>query len=121
MYPEHPTVLSTLESLAETCVDARRFSHALKYYTQLFDRCQSLDLVNCLKQASTLQTIASIHGHLDDPKAQMNKLEMALKFIRSDDDTSDSTREERAALEKEIQRELQLIKGDLQAKEDKWV
>ena len=115
MYPEHPTVLSTLESLAETCVDARRFSHAMKYYTQLFDRSQSLEPVNYLKQAETLQKIASIYGKLEDLKMQTKKLEMALRFVRSE--ISENLIEEREILEEKIQGELRLLR--LRAKDDK--
>lgn len=125
MYPEHPTVLTTLASLAETCLDARRFSHALKYYRQLFDRSQSMESVDCLKQAATLQTIATIYSHLDDPKAQKKKLEMALRFVRSDNSSkagdSSKIQKERRALEKRIQGELELIQGDLLSKQDDWV
>lgn len=109
MYPEHPTVLSTLESLAETCLDAQRFSHALKYYTQLFDRSQSMKSVNSLKQATTLQTIATIYCHLGDNSEQKKKLEMALRIIRSDNDTSDTATVDRVAIEKKIQMDLELI------------
>ena len=70
MPPEHPTVLITLESLAETCLDAERYTHALKYYRELFDRSQNVEPLDCIKQALTLQTIAGIYGNLEDPKSQ---------------------------------------------------
>jgi len=117
MNREHPTILITLESLAETCLDAKRFTHALKYYTELFERSQSMELVDCLKQAQTLYTLSTIYGYLDDPKVQKKKLEMALRFLRSDDVSSRGDKiEERRTLEKKILGELEMIKGNLRSR-----
>ena len=128
MPPEHPTVLITLESLAETCLDARRFTHALKYYRELFDRSQSLEPLDCLKQAATLQTMAIIYGQLDDPKAQKQKLEMALKFIRSmsvdtsfGDERADMARRD---FENRLLGDLEVVQRNLLSKTDRqnnWV
>uniref|UniRef100_A0A7S4AB04 Kinesin light chain n=1 Tax=Pseudo-nitzschia australis TaxID=44445 RepID=A0A7S4AB04_9STRA len=120
MYPEHPTVLITLESLAEICLDAQRFTHALKYFNQLFERSQSMQSVDCLKQATTLHTISTIYGHLDSPKEQKKKLEMALKFIRYDNaKTLDDKIDERLAFAKKIQGELEMLKETRRSK-DNW-
>jgi hypothetical protein len=128
MPPEHPTVLITLESLAETCLDARRFTHALKYYRELFDRSQSLEPLDCLKQAATLQTMAIIYGQLDDPKAQKQKLEMALKFIRSmsvDTSFGDERAEmARRDFENRLLGDLEVVQRNLLPKTDRqnnWV
>ena len=127
MPPAHPTVLMTLETLAETCLDARRFAHALKCYRQLFDRSQSLEPLDCMKQAATLETMATIHGHLKDPRSKKSKLEMALKFIRSMEGESAyhgaKAERERMAFEKRLQEELDVVQGNLLSKEvrNNWV
>eukprot|EP00531_Pseudo-nitzschia_arenysensis_P016963 CAMPEP_0116128876 /NCGR_PEP_ID=MMETSP0329-20121206/7621_1 /TAXON_ID=697910 /ORGANISM="Pseudo-nitzschia arenysensis, Strain B593" /LENGTH=1317 /DNA_ID=CAMNT_0003623099 /DNA_START=132 /DNA_END=4087 /DNA_ORIENTATION=- len=120
MPPEHPTVLITLESLAETCLDARRFTHALKYYRELFDRSQTMEPLDCMKQATTLQTMASIHGKLNDPSAQKKKLEMAIKFVRS---SSIEDPIERRALEDRLLGEIEVVQGNILSSQDrqKWV
>jgi hypothetical protein len=128
MPPEHPTVLITLESLAETCLDARRFAHALKYYRELFDRSQSLEPLDCMKQAATLQTMAIIYGQLNDPKSQIQKLEMALKFIRSmtvDKSFGDQRVEMvRRDFENRLLGDLEVVQGNILSKTDRhnnWV
>jgi hypothetical protein len=123
MDPDHPTVLSTLESLGEACLDARRFSHALKYYNELFDRSQSSGSMSKLKQASILHKIATIYEHQDDPKAQKEKLEFAMRFIRSEDTALEEeyVEEERKTLETKIQEELQRVQEELTKNEENWV
>ena len=127
MPPEHPTVLITLESLAETCLDAKRFTHALKYYRELFDRSQSLEPLDCMKQATTLHLMASIYEQLNDPTLQKQKLQTALKFVRAAGDgnlANDSTAQaERRALEQRLLGDLEVVEGNLLSKEDKgnWV
>jgi hypothetical protein len=116
---DHPAVLGTLESLGEACLDARRFSHALKYFTQLFDRSEASKGLSKLKQAIILQKIAVIYEHLDDPKAQISKLEMALTFLRSD--TSDGMIEEKKALDRRLQEELRSVRDELEKNVDAWV
>lgn len=122
MPQEHPTVLITLESLAEACLDAQRFTHALKYYRELFDRSQSLEPLDCMKQATTLQTMASIHAQLDDPKSQKKKLEMALQFIRSMN-LEPRRESEVRAFEDRLLGELEVAQGLLLSKQDRnnWV
>ena len=116
---DHPTVLGTLESLGDACFDARRFSHALKYFNQLFDRSLTGQSLSKLKQAMILHKIAVIYEHQDDPKAQVAKLEMALSFVRSDN--SDGTLEEKKSLDKKIQEELRSVRDELEKSEDDWV
>ena len=118
----------TLETLAEACLDARRFPHALKCYRQLFDRSQSLEPLDCMKQAATLETMATIHGRLNDPKSKKNKLEMALKFIRSMEGESAyhgaKAERERRAFEKRLVGELESLKGNILSEEirqNNWV
>ena len=86
-----------------------------------------------MKQATTLQTMATIYGHLGDKNAQKKKLEMALRFIRADDGKSSnssidsfrnvnsSAERERRVLEKLLQGELRVLQGDLLSKGDNWV
>lgn len=116
MPPEHPTVLITLESLAETCLDAQRFTHALKYYRELFDRSQMVEPLDCMKQAATLQTMASIHGKLNDPSAQKKKLEMAIKFVRSSNIENPI---ERRTLEDRLQGEIEVVQGNILSSRDR--
>jgi tetratricopeptide (TPR) repeat protein len=131
MDPEHPSVLNTLESLAEACMDARRYPHALRYYEELLKRCQGSEPAgsteSILKQASILRTIGTIHMHQDDPQAQMKKLQMAIRLLRSDTTTAAMSNnnntnggteqqkliEERVALDKNIMGELELVQSEL--------
>ena len=109
-------------------MDARRFVHALKCYRQLFERCQSLEPLDCMKQAATLETMAVIHGHMNDPKSKRNKLEMALKFIRSMEGESAyhgaKAERERMAFEKRLVGELDVVQGNILSREirsNNWV
>lgn len=117
---DHPTVLITLESLAETCLDAEGFAHALKYYQELFDRSQTQEPLDCIKQATTLQTIATIHANLEDPRSQKQKLELALKYVLSSDIENPV---ERRALEDRLLGEIEVAQGNLLSKGDRqnWV
>jgi tetratricopeptide (TPR) repeat protein len=119
MDEDHPAVLGTLESLGEACLDARRFSHALKYFNQLFDRSQTSKSPSKLKLAMILHKIAVIYEHQDDPKAQIAKLEMALSFLRSD--TSDGMLEKRMEWDRKIQEELRSVREELQKIDGNWV
>jgi len=128
MPPGHPTVLMTLETLAEACLDARRFVHALKCYRQLFERCQSSEPLDCMKQAATLETMAVIHGHMNDPKSKRNKLEMALKFVRSMEGESAyhgaKAERERMVFEKRLEGDLYVVQGNILSREirsNNWV
>ena len=120
MPPEHPTVLITLESLAETCLDAQRYTHALKYYRELFDRSQTVEPLDCMKQATTLQTMASIYGKLEDPKLQVKKLEMAIKFVRSSNIENPI---DRRAMEDRLLGEIEVVQGNILSNQDRqnWV
>lgn len=120
MEVDHPSVLNTLESLAEACMDARRYPHALRYYEELLKRYEGTEssetTASILKQASLLQTIASIHLHQGDSQTQMRKLQMAIHLLRSDTTTTSIEPkhiEERAALDKKITAEIQSVDSDL--------
>lgn len=119
MAEDHPTVLATLESLGEACLDARRFSHALKYYSELFDRSQSNQSMSRMKQAKILHKIAIIHEHQDDPLAQREKLELALRFLRSE--SRNDLRVEQEALDKKLEKELLRVKEEIEKKDENWV
>jgi len=120
MEPDHPSVLNTLESLAEACMDARRYPHASRYYEELLKRYEGSDssesTASILKQASLLQKIGSIHMHQNDPQMQLMKLQMAIQLLRSDSTTvltEQKLEEERAALDKKIMTELRLVESDI--------
>ncbi|KAG7367367.1 expressed tetratricopeptide repeat protein [Nitzschia inconspicua] len=116
---DHPTVMATLESLGEACLDARRFSHALKYYGSLFDRSQSNQRMSRMKQAKILHKISVIYEHMDNPTSQREKLELALRFLGSE--SQDDTKGEREALETKLQKELLLVKEEIEKKDESWV
>lgn len=119
MSKDHPTVLDTMESLGEACLDARRFSHALKYYNELFERSQSNESMSRMKQAKILHKLAVIHEHQDDPKAQREKLELALRFLRSE--SFDENDGEVDVLDKKLQEELRLVQEELEKQDNQWV
>lgn len=119
MGEDHPTVLATLENLGEACLDARRFSHALKYYSELFDRSQSSESVSRMKQAKILHKVAIIHEHQDDPAAQREKLELALRFLQSE--STEGNEEEQERLDSKLQEELLLVKEEMEKKGEDWV
>lgn len=119
MGEEHPTVLATLENLGEACLDARRYSHALKYYSELFDRSQSSESLTRMKQAKILHKVAIIHEHQDDPAAQREKLELALRFLRSE--SIEGSEEEQERLGRKLQEELLSVKEEMEKKDENWV
>ena len=121
MEPDHPSVLNTLESLAEACMDARRYPHAARYYEDLLKRYEGSDssesTASILKQAVLLQKIGSIHMHQNDPQMQMMKLQMAIQLLRSETTTvltEQNLEHERSALEKKIMNELRMVESDLE-------
>ena len=80
-----------------------------------------MDSMDCVKQAQTLYTISTIYGQLDDTKEQKKKLEMALRFSRSEDvRLQDGNLQERLTIEKKIQGDLEMVKGKLRSKNN-WV
>jgi hypothetical protein len=70
-----------------------------------------------------LHKIATIYEHQDDPKAQKEKLEFAMRFIRSADTALEEeyVEEERKTLETKIQEELQRVQVELTKNEENWV
>jgi hypothetical protein len=107
-----------MESLGAACLDARRFSHALKYYNELFDRSQSTHSMSRMKQAQILHKIAIIHEHQDDPRAQRDNLELALRFLHSASEEND---DKAVVFGKQLRNELHLVQVELEKQNKEWV
>lgn len=100
-------------------MDARRFSHALKYYNELFDRSQSNESMGRMNQAKILHKIAIIHEHQDDPKSQRGKLQEALRFLRLDPSIENDN--EAQVFGRLLQDELRSVQEELEKQDDQWV
>jgi hypothetical protein len=113
--PNHLTVMSTLDCLAEVCTVANHEPHALKYYTEYLDRLYEQDAAT-EPQATTLFKMSKVHSKQNDLESQLNKLHLAVKTLRSDTMTKEGKE-----LERHIQVDLRLARQELEKQELEWV
>ena len=126
----HPTVLSTLDSLAEACTTSNHNSDAIYYYSEILDRLKRSNAgaggtmaMNSTNSASPnrsnqqrhkraeavlLYKMSKVHLQQEDRTKQVEKLNQALIAIRSVHPDSETPQEadQRKTLESRIQNDL---------------
>jgi tetratricopeptide (TPR) repeat protein len=128
--PQHPTVLSTLDSLAEACAASNHGSHAIKFYNEILERfhrntSKSSTFGSSKRrkraEAVLLYKMSRIYGQQKVRQSQLEMLKLALVAIRSVsyDDESSPEREQRELLEKRIQTDVRMVQEELEKLE--WV
>ena len=129
--PQHPTVLSTLDSLAEACAASNHGSHAIKFYNEILERFHRNTTTPSSKfgsskrrkraEAVLLYKMSRVYGQQKVRQSQFEMLKLALVAIRSvaHADESRPEREQREVLEKRIQSDVRMVQEELENME--WV
>eukprot|EP00429_Kryptoperidinium_foliaceum_P011170 CAMPEP_0176002930 /NCGR_PEP_ID=MMETSP0120_2-20121206/906_1 /TAXON_ID=160619 /ORGANISM="Kryptoperidinium foliaceum, Strain CCMP 1326" /LENGTH=846 /DNA_ID=CAMNT_0017335545 /DNA_START=162 /DNA_END=2703 /DNA_ORIENTATION=- len=81
----HPTVVTTLESLARACTLSGHRDHALKYYNECLERLYEIDEDNREEQARIMFLMSGVHESMGDMESQIEKLQLASKVLRLDE------------------------------------
>jgi tetratricopeptide (TPR) repeat protein len=125
----HPTVLSTLDSLADACGAANHGNHALKYYNELLERLHDQDDEDgsnerVLQEAIILYKMSRAHLASKDLDSQLSKLQLASKLLRTTDNESSNNSndaKQRQQLEHQVQVDMRLARQSLEKQELEWV
>jgi len=117
MGPNHPAVLGTLDSLAETFVAANRGKHALQCFSLMLERLNEQEESTRDQRAMVLFKMSKVHLQTDDIQSQINKLHAALKVLRSEADVTETGQE----LEQMIQMDLRASRQAMEQKHKEWV
>jgi tetratricopeptide (TPR) repeat protein len=117
----HPTVLSTLDNLADSCVNSGHAVDALKYYNMLLDRFRvggRGDNEKLLRaEAVLLYKMSRVHRQRNDREAQLDSLKLALRALRSEKGKNKS----QDTLERRIQYDIRECRELLEKEQLKWV
>lgn len=112
--PNHPTTMSTMDSLADVSAKSKDSAVALKYYEELLHRYRTVlrredgHSKRSGTEAILLFKMSRVHQSQNDFASELSDLQKALQAIRSIDDSA-MTSEERA----EIDRLAVLISEDV--------
>jgi hypothetical protein len=112
----HPTVLATLDRLAESSANANLGNASLKQYNELLERLYEEASFDKLQESTILYKMSKVHKQNHDFDSQIGKLQLALKVLRAADITK-----EKGALELDIQKELLMARQRLEKAELEWV
>jgi hypothetical protein len=111
--PHHPTVMSTLDSLADTCAAGNHGTLGLKYYNEILERFYDQEDESKLQEAVIFYKMSKIHKQANDLEPQLNKLLFASKVLRMED----SLTQEGKQLEHQIEVDIQLAQQELEEEE----
>ena len=112
----HPTVLETLDRLAEACAAANLGTAALKHNSELLERLYGEANFDKLQESSILYRMSKIHKQNQDVESQIGKLHLALKVLRTAQNS-----ERKDAIEQGIQKDLRLARQYVEKEELDWV
>lgn len=120
----HPTVLSTLDNLADSCANSGNAADALRHYRTILDRFQARGNNRSKKalraEAVLLYKTSRVHRQRNDRQAQLEMLKLALRSIRAyNDDSSSSGHTD--TLERRIQYDIRACREELEKDELKWI
>ena len=121
----HPTVLSTLDSLAEALVNSGQSLHALRTHETILERIRSMEQPGSprlIKAEAVLQyKMSKACKQLNDKESQIRHLQQALQATRSQEVQTDAAQIQAAALEKKILQDLRDVRESMEASQLKWV
>jgi flavorubredoxin len=115
--PHHPTVMSTLDSLADTCAAANHGPLGLKYYNEILERFHDQEEESKLEEAVIFYKMSKIHKQANDLESQLTKLHFASKVLLMED----SMTNERKQLEHQIQVDIRSARKEFEEQELQWV
>jgi hypothetical protein len=112
----HPTVLASLDRVAESSAAANLGTASLKQYNELLERLYEEASFNKLQESTILYKMSKVHKQNHDLDSQIGKLQLALKVLRVADVTK-----EKDALEQDIQKDLLMARQRIAKEELEWV
>ena len=118
----HPTVLSTLDNLADSCGSNGQAADALRHYNTILTRFRvggrsgSQKLLRA--EAVLLYKMSRIHRHRNDLESQLDSLKLALRAVRA---LSDPTIAAADTLERRIQYDIRSCRERIEKSDLKWV
>lgn len=127
--PHHQTVLSTMDSFADACAKSGQGTAALRCYEEILERYQTTHnrdeevTKRTGTEAILLFKMSRVHRLQSDREAELSKLEMALRAIRSIDERS-MTDEERGELDRLavlISADISRVDAELETNDMNWL
>ena len=119
----HPTVLSTLDNLADSCANSGHAVDALKYYNMVLERFRVGGKVSSKKilraEAVLLYKMSRVHRQRNDLETQLDKLKLALRSIRAFSDAVGGGRTD--TLERRILYDIRECREQLEKDEMQWI
>ena len=113
----HPTVMSTLESLAETFWDAEEEALSLKYFNEILERLHDQDEESKFQEATILHKMSKVHLGDRDLESELTKLQIALTVLRMETSMSSEAK----LLANKIHADMEMVRQELEKQELKWV
>jgi hypothetical protein len=124
---QHPSVLSTLDCLADACANSSQSVAALRNYNEIMARMRESRNSGGKRrrraEALLLYKISQVHRVQNDREAQIDKLTQALKTVRSISDLQEPTNDDEllTRLQDRIQVELKQAKEELKMTPLDWI
>ena len=112
----HPTVLETLDRLAEASADANLGSAAMKHNSELLERLYGEANFDKVQEATILYRMSKIHKQHQDVESQIGKLHLANKVLITAIKTKRSE-----ALSNDIQHDLHMARQLIEKQQLDWV
>ena len=121
----HPTVLSTLDSLAEALGSSGQAEEAYKTQEMILKRFQTTEPVGSRRlyraQAGLKYKMSKSAKQMNNRDNQIKNLQQALQAVRLLEETSEAARNQANALEKRILSDLREARGSMESNELNWV
>ena len=114
-YKTHPTVIATMDSLADALSLSGGCSQALQYYEEILSRLEYGDDVSNRRQAEAvvLYKMSRAHRRQNDIEAEVVKLDQALLAIQASEAATFAERNRKEELEKRILLDIRASLGEL--------
>ena len=100
----HPTVLATMDSLAEAYLATADIMSSIKYYKEVLERMDPTS-GSSLQEATALYKISKVNFQNNDLDSQLSRLQMAQRVLQSDPSTLNS--KARVDLERRITKDIE--------------
>jgi tetratricopeptide (TPR) repeat protein len=119
----HATVLSTLDSLADSCANSGNSNDALMYYGEIAKRLfqeGGNSSKNRRAEAVLLYKISRVHRHRNDFASQLESLKRALLSVRSSPEREDIQGNSLDTLERRILYDIRACREQFERQGKKW-
>jgi tetratricopeptide (TPR) repeat protein len=119
----HATVLSTLDSLADSCANSGNSNDALMYYDEIAKRLfreGGKSSKNRRAEAVLLYKISRVHRHRNDLASQLESLKWALQSVRGSTETDKIQGNSLDTLERRILYDIRACREQFERQGKKW-